>query len=323
MPSSLPESIYTLALHALRPGLPLLATGKGKLAHGIRGRRGVLQRMERWSTEVRDPDRPLLWFHAPSVGEGLQARAVIEAVRERRPEVQIVYTFFSPSAERFARSVPADFTDYLPFDLPGASARAIDLLRPRLIAFSKTDVWPNLTLAAERRRIPMVLLSATLPASSSRVGPMARLLLGPAYRRLARVAAISEADAARFEAFGIPEERRAVMGDARFDQVLARAVTARESGWPALLGSDEHLVLVAGSTWPPDEDVLLPALRDARAGAPPVRLILVPHEPTNQHLERSCTLLDRLGFRYQRLAEAERDGATSEVVLVDRVGVLG
>src|SRR5690606_33664652 len=137
MPSSLTESIYTLALRALRPGLPLLAKGQGKLARGIRGRQGVLQRMEQWSAKQRNPERPLLWFHAPSVGEGLQARAVIEAVRERRPEVQIVYTFFSPSAERFAQSVPADFTDYLPFDLPGPSARAIDLLRPRLMAFSK------------------------------------------------------------------------------------------------------------------------------------------------------------------------------------------
>ena len=76
----------------------------------------------------------------------------------------------------------------------------------------------------------MLLLSGTLPAASSRLGGPARALLAPAYRRLTEVAAISATDAERFAALGVPEPRRSVMGDARFDQVLRRAETARASG---------------------------------------------------------------------------------------------
>lgn len=319
----LAESLYTLALRALHPALPLLARGEGKLARGIRGRQGVLERMERWAATGREPDRPLVWFHAPSVGEGLQARAVIEALRTRMPDVQVAYTWFSPSAEAFGRSLPADFVDYLPFDLPSAAGRALDLLRPDVLAFSKTDVWPNLTREAERRGIPMVLLSATLPATSSRIGGAARQLLGPAHRRLTHVAAISPADAERFGSLGVPAERLSVMGDARFDQVLRRTAASGSSPWPARLGSAGHLVLIAGSTWPPDEEALLSALRHVGERSPPLRLILVPHEPTEEHLRATEMLLRRLGYSSQRLAELEAGPVAAEVVLVDRVGILG
>ena len=319
----LPEQLYTLALRTLQPALPLLSRGEGKLARGVRGRQGVLERMRRWSENARDPDRPVVWFHAPSVGEGLQARAVVEALRARRPDLQVVYTYFSPSAEGFARSVPAEYTDYLPWDLPAVVGRALDLVRPRVVAFSKTDVWPNLTREAERREIPTLLLSGTLPPNSSRTRAAARRLLGPAYRRLRRIGAISAGDAERFGAFGVPETRRVVMGDARFDQVLKRAATAADSSWPARLASDRHFVVVAGSTWPADEERLLSALADTADNLPALRLILAPHEPTEAHLRELEERLSRTGLPSQRLASVEAAPVSSPVVLVDRVGVLG
>jgi 3-deoxy-D-manno-octulosonic-acid transferase len=317
------EQLYTVALHALRGALPLLSRGDGKLARGIRGRRGVLERMERWNAAGRDAARPLVWFHAPSVGEGLQARSVIEALRRLRPDLQVAYTYFSPSAEAFARTVPAEFTDYLPIDLPAMVGRALDVLRPGLLAFSKTDVWPNLTREAESRGIPLVLLSGTLPQSSSRVGGVARRLLAPAYRRLAHVGAISAADAERFGVLGVSPERRSVMGDARFDQVLARAAAAASSSWPSRLGSGTHFIVVAGSTWPADEEALLSALSPADGRSPPLRLVLAPHEPTEEHLRETSGRLQRLGFSHQRLGEVGEGPVTGEVLLIDRVGILG
>src|SRR5690606_15938223 len=130
-------------------------------------------------------------------------------------------------------------------------------------------------------------LSATLPASSSRITSPARRLLAPAYRRLLRVAAISPADAERFAALGVADERRLLMGDARSDQVLQRAAAAEASPWLPRLASDRHFVLVAGSTWPPDEEALLNALRHAGDRSPPLRLILAPHEPSDQHLAQA------------------------------------
>ncbi|HEU4883184.1 MAG TPA: glycosyltransferase N-terminal domain-containing protein [Longimicrobium sp.] len=322
---SIPERLYTLALHAARPLLPLAARGDGKLARGIRGRAGVLERMEAWARANRDPARPLVWFHAPSVGEGLQARAVVDAFRARRPDAQVAYTFFSPSAEAFARTVRADFADYLPLDLPSDVSRALDALRPSVLAFSKTDVWPVLTREAKRRGVRLAMLSGTLPAASSRLRGPARALLAPAYRRLDAVAAISADDAVRFGALGVVAERRTVMGDARFDQVWARAAAAdRDSPLLRPFAGVDGVTLVAGSTWPADEERLIPALARLRTADHPLRLILVPHEPTPAHLARSTELLADAGFAdIHRLSEIEAGAAPGGTVLVDRVGVLG
>lgn len=322
---SIPERVYTLALHAARPLLPLAARGEGKLARGIRGRAGVLERMEAWARAHRHPARPLVWFHAPSVGEGLQARAVVEAFRERQPNAQIAYTFFSPSAEGFARSVRADFADYLPLDLPRDVRRALGALRPAVIAFSKTDVWPVLTREAASRGVRLAMLSGTLPAASSRLRGPARALLAPAYGRLDAVAAISADDAERFGALGVPAGRRGVMGDARFDQVWARAAAAdRDSALLRPFAGFGGVTLVAGSTWPADEERLIPALARLRTADHPLRLIVVPHEPTPAHLARSTELLGAAGFApVQRLSQIEAGAAPGRTVLVDRVGVLG
>jgi 3-deoxy-D-manno-octulosonic-acid transferase len=316
------ERIYGMGVAALRPALPLLARGEGKLARGIRGRRGVVERMEAWAREHRDPARPLAWFHAPSVGEGHQARAVIEAFRALRPEAQVVYTYFSPSAEAFARAVPADFADYLPLDAAGEVRRALGALCPDVVAFSKYDVWPVLTREATARGVRLLLLSATLPAASGRLRAPSRALLAPAYARLGAVAAISAEDAERFGRLGVPAERRSVMGDARFDQVWARA-RAVDCASPllALFGGFEGATLVAGSTWPDDERHLLPAFAALRKGRRALRLILVPHEPTSAHLDASERRMDALGLAHARLSSAGAPSA--EVVLVDRVGVLG
>ena len=319
------ETIYTLGLHALRPALAAIGrrSGDGKLVRGVQGRQGVLERIRAWSEAERDPARKLLWFHAPSVGEGLQARAVIQALRLLHPEVQVAYTYFSASAISFAASIEADFTDFLPWDLPGDAARALDLIRPAALVFSKTDVWPNLTLEAHRRGIPTLLVSGTLPASSSRMGIGARALLGPAYRRLTRVAAISAADADRFGRLGVPDSRRTVMGDARFDQVLERASRAGQTPWVRRLSTDARFVIVAGSTWTPDERVLIAALAAARPWDPPLRLVIAPHEPTPDHLAAIEERLRAAGFSSQRLADVAEGPVTADVVLVDRVGVLG
>lgn len=321
----IPESLYTLALHAARPLLPLAARGEGKLARGIRGRVGVLERMEAWARAHRDPARPLVWFHAPSVGEGLQARAVVEAFRARHPDAQVAYTFFSPSAEGFARTVRADFADYLPLDLPSHVTRALDALRPSVIAFSKTDVWPVLTREAKRRGVRLAMLSGTLPAASSRLHGPARALLAPAYARLDAVAAISADDAARFAALGVPPEQRTVMGDARFDQVWARAAAAdRDSALLRPFAGFNGVTLVAGSTWPADEEKLVPAIALIRDAGQPLRVILVPHEPTPEHLERLDARLEHARIRgARRLSQVEAGAEPGHTVVVDRVGVLG
>ena len=307
-------------------GLASLATrvtaeGEGKLARSLAARRNLLDRYSAWGRDGRDPSRPLLWMHAPSVGEGLQARPVLELVRARRPDVQLAYTFFSPSAEAFARRLSVDFADYLPFDTAGAARAALAALRPTALVYAKLDVWPLLTQEAERRGVRLGMVSATVSPSSSRNRGLARALLHDAYAAMGAVGAVGADDGARLVALGVPAGAVTVIGDTRYDQVAARArAVDRSSALLAPLASPRP-TLVAGSTWPADEAVLLPAWDAIRRGVPGARLIIAPHEPTAAHLAPVEAWGRAHGIVVSRLGAPGEESA--EVVLVDRVGVLG
>lgn len=303
-----------------------LAPASGhKVARSLRARRGVLAQWERDAARVRRSGAPLIWFHAPSVGEGLQARPVAQALRAAHPDVQQAYSFYSPSAETFAGSVQADVTGYLPFDTDDAADRLLDALRPAALVFVKLDVWPVLVQRAKVRRIPVALLSATLNASSGRRGSMSRWLLHDAYRALDAVGAIDASHAARLVELGVRSEVVEVMGDTRFDQVVDRAARADRTRAPLSLLTSVRPTLVAGSTWPADVSVLLPAWQALRARLPEARLIIAPHEPTAAHCAPIATWAAREGLTLSTLTAIEQRGAidTADMVLVDRVGVLG
>jgi 3-deoxy-D-manno-octulosonic-acid transferase len=294
--------------------------GGGKLRRTFAARAGVMERWEHWARTHRDPARPLAWFHAPSVGEGLQARPVMELVRARHPDWQLVYSFFSPSAERFAAGLPADLADYLPFDTRGAARRLLTALRPSALVFSKLDVWPILAEESARARVALGMVSATVSPSSARRGRLARLMLHEAHASFAAVGAIGPEDAERLVEIGFPVAAITVTGDTRYDQVVARAAAVdRTAPVLASLG-DQRPTLVAGSTWPTDEAVLLPAWEAVRVRVPGARLIIAPHEPTAAHLAPIEAWAKGAGVNWARLGEATQE---TEVVVVDRVGVLG
>jgi len=313
---------------AARVAARLAPVSESKLARSLTARRGLLERVAVASRAVRSLAQPLVWLHAPSVGEGLQARPVAHRLRALHPEVQLAYTYFSPSAERFAQSIGADITDYLPFDGRHEADAMLDALQPSLLVFVKLDVWPTLVERAVARGIPVALLSATLAPRSGRSGTLARLLLRDAYRALQGVGAIDQANADRLLALGVRPDVLEVTGDTRFDQVWARAqgVDRQQPLLQALASA--RPTLVAGSTWPSDDAVLLPAfarvLRESGDGPRP-RLILAPHEPTAAHLAPILAWARTAGLSCALLAQAEGDriAAASDVIVVDRVGVLG
>lgn len=300
-------------------GLAAVApTSEHKLVATFASRRGVLAR---FAAFARDRARPLLWMHAPSVGEGLQARPVLELVRERRPTTQLAYTYFSPSARSFATGLNVDFRDVLPFDAASDMRAALAALDPTALVFSKVDVWPTLAREASRRGTRLGIVSATLAAASSRRGGIASAVLRDAYARIDRVGAISTEDADRLVALGVPHTRVTVTGDTRYDQVWARAQRVDRTG--TLLGplSSDRPTLVAGSTWPSDEAVLLPAWARVVARHPRARLIIAAHEPTPAHLTPIEGWARGVGLRSARLDAP--DAVEADVVVVDRVGVLG
>jgi 3-deoxy-D-manno-octulosonic-acid transferase len=319
--SGLARLLYAAAAQAARGAACLAPEGEGKLLRALRARRGIRDRYRAWGERHRDPARPLLWMHAPSVGEGLQARPVLQLVRERRPDAQLAYTFFSPSAAAFGRTLGADFADYLPFDTAGDARAALDALRPTALVFSKLDVWPRLAAAADRRGVRLGLVSATLAETSSRRRGPAAALLADAYARLELVGAIDAGDAERLVALGVRHHAVSVTGDTRYDQVWARALAADRQGLLLAPLASDRPTLVAGSTWPADEHVLLPAWDSLARRLPSARLIIAPHEPTPAHLASIEAWARRTGRRLARLGAPE--AAVADVVLVDRLGVLG
>jgi 3-deoxy-D-manno-octulosonic-acid transferase len=213
------DLVYRIVLRAAPAALRLAAPFSGKLRRGLDGRRASLHSLLDWAAAARDPERPLIWLHAPSVGEALMAQAILAAARDRAPEAQAVFTFFSPSAERVAALVGADWSGYLPWDRATEMGEAISALRPTAIGFVRTELWPVLAQCARRANARVVLVNAVLAEGSSRLGAPARALLGPAYRALDAIGAVHAVDCGRFARLGIAADRVHVTGDARFDQV--------------------------------------------------------------------------------------------------------
>ena len=313
--------LYAALGTAAETAAAIIPAGGGKVQRSLGARRSVLARFESWAQTGREVSRPLIWIHAPSVGEGLQARPVLEALRRRIRDAQLAYTYFSPSAERFAAGLDVDFRDVLPFDTRRAADAALDALRPSLLIFSKLDVWPQLTESASRRGIPLALISATLAAGSSRTRGLAPLLLRDAYALLDGVGAISPEDAARLIELGCRTDAVRVTGDTRFDQVIARARHADVAS--ALLAPlrSSRPTLIAGSTWPADEFVLFAALADRAMREAGLRTIIAPHEPTMAHVAAIQRRAASAGLRHTTLGDPT--AASADVVIVDRLGVLG
>jgi 3-deoxy-D-manno-octulosonic-acid transferase len=288
-------------------------------------RRSLLRDLEKKIKDFPGEKKRIL-LHVSSVGEYLQARPLILALKERYPGAGVILSFVSSSLEdQLAGNPAADLETYLPLDTRGSVRRFLDLVRPDLIIFSTYDVWPNLLWQASDREIPAVLVNATLSVNSGRLQPGVRRFFSSLYSRLDCIGAISEKDAERFRLLGIPGERIEITGNCRFEQTLDRAGNVREDD-PVLASlPGNKVVLVAGSTWPEDEAVILPAFFKLAGEFSDLGLIIAPHEPKEQSIAALEKSFAAQGFeteRLSRLPEARGGQGPARVILVDCVGQL-
>ncbi len=325
---------WRLAYNAV--GVPLMMAGaqvarrfSPKLDRALAGRQNLFLRLES-ALEPLPTDAPRLWLHAASVGEFEQGRPILRALKEQLPELQTVVSFQSPSGyDLAARRQPpeADVITYLPLDTRRAAERFVATVRPTLGVVVRYEYWPNHTWAMSRVGRPLALVCASLradaPYLAAGLRPFARSVLS-AY---SQVLTVSQTDLERFrdllgDATGEP--KLLVAGDTRYDQVLRRRDEARSA--PPLLPeafTDRMCVVVAGSTWPPDESALTTAFDGLRLRHPNLRLVLVPHEPTAAHLE---PLMAALGSRFGpeaaiRYSHLDRY-RNQPIIVVDRLGIL-
>jgi 3-deoxy-D-manno-octulosonic-acid transferase len=310
---------YRAALRVGTALAPALGWFDPKIRAGTRARREAGDRLLDWARWNRNESRPLVWFHAASVGEGLQAESVLRRLRQMRPDCQVIYTHFSPSAEGLAARLQVDAADYLPYDLPNRVDRLLQALEPDLLVFAKLDVWPELSTRAATSGTQVAIVAATVSPGSGRLRWPARRLLEPGYRAVAAAGAISSDDATRLVHLGVAPDRIRVLGDPRFDSVAER-VRGVAPDEPLLRFGQGAPTMVAGSTWPADEEVLLRAFSALLPRRPDARLILVPHEPTSDHLSR----LERAARALELPAPVRLGAAESppSLLLVDRVGIL-
>ncbi len=232
---ALSQALYRTALRALRAFSPAMMKGESKLARGLRGRRHAHERLLTWGRR----DRPVVWVHASSVGESIQARAVVDVLRGRMPGLQVVLTFFSPSAEGVCRDFPADVCSYLPWDLPEVMGPVLDAVQPSVIVFTQREVWPTLADEAAARGVPTVLIAGTMPEGAGRLSGPGRILLGPAFRSLRAVAVVSKEDGERFGLLGVRSDFVTVTGDPGID-VDTRGSSRPTRIIPRQLPDDHH-----------------------------------------------------------------------------------
>ncbi|MEY3387106.1 MAG: hypothetical protein RIR53_1917 [Bacteroidota bacterium] len=261
---------------AMATGLALLAPFHAKLA---RRRRHEASSWSDAKKSLATDSRPRVWFHAASMGELEQLLPLIEDLHRLAPDICIVTTCTSPSGRDHAlRQSPIDHALYLPVDRYRAMQEFIDVVNPRVVVIDRYDLWPMMISVLKRRGVMMKLINATMPTAAR--SPMLRGFFKRLYGMLDSITAVTEADAQQLTTLlGRPIEW---LPDTRLDRVERKRRTLMHD--TSILPAWQGRTLVLGSTWPHDEDLVL----DAWTSTPEEewRLVIVPHEPTEEALSR-------------------------------------
>lgn len=287
--------------------LPFAALFNQKIRLGLRLRR---ERHEALKSAVRP-----IWIHAAS-GEFEYAKPVIREMKSRFPHIPIVVSYFSPSFANSVKQFPGvDLAIALPLDLPGPCRSFLNKYRPRLLLVARTDLWPEMLAQCERANTPVVIFSYTQKEFRS---SLKRAFMNWMLRWVERIYCVTTSDLNNLLALELNVQVE-VLGDTRYDQVQFRLSHPKPLP-PALVPDHSVPCFVAGSTWTQDEDVLLPGLCDfLKRGQ--LRLVLVPHEPTVEHLAQLQTKLKALGLSAALYSEGI-NWSQHSILLVDQVGVL-
>jgi 3-deoxy-D-manno-octulosonic-acid transferase len=290
-----------------------------KIERSIEGRNGLFERLEQDVHRLTSSRR--IWFHSSSMGEFEQAKPIIVALRKQYPDINIIVTFFSPSGYDHSKNYKlADIITYLPFDTKQNAARFLDLLHPTAAVFVRYDIWPNFIWAMQKRNIPMFIANATMRKDSTRFLPGLKNFHKYLFNLFYAIFTVSRGDQEAFQKFQLTHPHIEAIGETRYDQVWQRSTEAKTKHLLPAAIFDEKLVLIAGSTWPEDEQVLIPALKRLLPEHPSLRVILVPHEPTERALEAIEKQFNShiSSIRFSAL----NDYSNESVILVDSVGIL-
>lgn len=314
---------YVLALAAFSPVLLYRMIRHGRYRSDLGQRLGALP--------VRHGLQPRIWIHAVSLGEINGVRALVDHLAAELPSHQILISSTTATGIARARQLfePGRVVFRFPLDFSLAMRRAFRRLRPDLVVLMEGEIWPNLLIEANRRRVPVVLVNGRM--SRDKGYPRYRLARPVAswmFNKLTRLAVQDESYAERFVALGTDPAKVVVTGTMKFDTAEVADRVAGQDELAAALGvADGDRLIVAGGTGPGEEELLLTMftrLRDAGRWPARTRLAIVPRKP--ERFDEVARLIERAGLPCLRRS-SHADGATppeapDAVILGDTMGEL-
>ncbi len=268
--------------------------------------------------------RPRVWIHALSVGETISSVPLVMELRQRDPELEILFSTATETGMALAEGRLAGLVDsffFMPHDFPWAIKNILRRLKPSLFVLIETDFWPNLLFQLRRERVPAVLVNGRLsPGSSRKYSRLARIA-SMIFRRFDFIFSQTEEDRKRFVGLGGCPGRVIAAGNLKFEaSMLGRVTESEVESMRCELGLEPgRPVLVAGSTHEGEEAILLRIHRDLLVQIPDLLLIVAPRNPHRRlELEALCKSSD-LGAGIRSKGES---AAGRSVFLLDTLGEL-
>lgn len=265
--------LYSLLFYLLVPFILLRLAYKGRRVPGYRSRW-----RERFALQpIPESERGAIWVHAVSVGE---VEAAVPLIRILQGQGRVLLTTTTPTGSARVRALFGDTVShvYLPYDVPDAVQRFLDGYRPSMAIFMELEIWPNLFAGCGKRAIPLYLINARLSEKSARGYQWLPRFVASTLANVSRLCAQGEADAARFAALGLPEERIVVTGSIKFDLELPEDLPERGKALRASLFGLRP-VWIAASTHAGEEDQVLEVFLTLRRDYPDLLLLLAPRHP--------------------------------------------
>ena len=256
----------------------------------------------------------IIWVHTASLGEFEQGLPIIEQLKKNYPEYRILVTFFSPSGYEVKKNTAAaDLVTYLPMDTKKNAIKFLDLVNPKLVIFVKYEIWPNYLRSLSQRNIPTLLISALFKENQIYFKSYGGFMR----KTLHNFTHIFVQDTKSIELLSkINIKNTAISGDTRFDRVIE--ILERDNNLAFMENfKNGAKTLVAGSTWPDDEEVLVPYIN---TGESSLKFVLAPHNIKPEHINKLKSSINKKTILYSELEN--KDLSAYEVLIIDTIGLL-
>ena len=292
--------------------LTMIAKFHPKIKLFVDGRKETFKTLE----QIVQPSWNTIWIHVASLGEYEQGLPLIERLKKQFPHYRILLTFFSPSGYEVKKDkTPADLVTYLPLDTIGNAKRFVEIVRPELAVFIKYEVWPNYLFQLKELQVPTLLVSGIFKEKQAYFHWYGRFLR-QSLRNFTYFFVQDEKSKVLLKNIGF--ENVTVSGDTRFDRVAQ--IAERDNQLPLINSfKGDHPCLVAGSTWPEDEKVLLPFINTTTSAA---KFIIAPHTIKEQHIQQLRASLSKKTVLYSELKHQEQNLEDTWVLILDTIGLL-